>query len=395
MAKKKKSNPRIITLTALLLVVMLAFGVRMSDFQLINADEYASEGDNISTRTATIKATRGELLDRYGRPIAVNREGYDVVFNGAYMNKGNMNSTIKTMTELLVAYGFVWIDTLPMDKNSPYDFTIDSDSVVSTLKSDLGLTHYATAQNCFVEMISRYSLEGLNESAQRTIMGVRYSMESADFSISLPFTFAEDVSSELMTVILESESSLPGVEIQVSSYREYVDDTLAVHLIGSVGKIQAKKWEKLKAAGYSYDDKVGNGGVEEAFEDYLRGDDGTFTYKVDGSGNILSSTITTAPINGETVKLSIDKRLQIVAQNELKAAVDSYNSKGGKITGAAAVAVDVNTGEVLASANYPSYTLSEFKNNYSALAADTSKPLFDRAFNGQYPPGSVFKPSVA
>jgi len=397
MAKKKKKNPRIITLTAILLVVMLAFGVRMSDFQLINADEYASEGANISTRTATIKATRGEILDRFGRPIAVNREGYDVVFNGAYMISTNMNTTIKTMTDLLNSYGNEFVDTLPMDKNSPYEFNSDSEKQVSTLKSDLGLNNYATAQNCFDEMVKRYSLEGMNTTDKRTIMGVRYSMDSEDFSISLPFTFAEDVSSKLMTVILESESDLPGVEIKVVSYREYVDDTLAPQLMGKVGKIQAKDWEKYKAAGYSYDDKVGNGGVEEAFEDYLRGKDGTVTYKVDGSGNILSSIITTQPINGNTVKLSIDKALQIVAQNKLKEIVESENSNGGGVTGAAVVAVDVNTGQVLASADYPTFTLSAYddKSTYEALSIDETKPLFDRAFNGQYPPGSVFKPSVA
>lgn len=395
MAKKKKKNPRIITLIALLLVIMVAFGWRMSDFQLINAGEYASQGENISTRDATMKATRGEILDRYGRPIAVNREGYDVVFNGAYMTKSTMNSTIKRMTDLLSSYGYTWIDTLPMAKTSPYDFNSGSDSAISKLKSDLGLNHYATAQNCFSEMIKRYSLEGIDETTQRTIMGVRYSMENADFSISLPFTFAEDISSQLMTVIMESESDLPGVEIKVVSYREYVDDTLAVQLIGNVGKIQAEEWEKYKAAGYSYDDKVGNGGVEEAFENYLKGKDGTVSYKIDGSGNILSSTITTQPVNGDTVKLSIDKRLQLVAQSKLKEVVDSANSSGGTITGAAAVAVDVNTGQVLASANYPTYTLSEYKNNYEKLATDKGKPLFDRAFNGQYPPGSTFKPAIA
>ncbi|MEG1887564.1 MAG: penicillin-binding transpeptidase domain-containing protein, partial [Oscillospiraceae bacterium] len=398
MAKHKKKNPRIIALTIVLLLIIGVFSIRLVDFQVVNADKYASEGNNISRRTAPIKAARGEILDRYGRPIAINKEGYNITFNSAYMTKSTMNNSITKLTNLLKNNALEWIDVLPMTKNEPYEFT-DNEDDVSRLKSKIGLNHYATAQNCFDEMVHKYKLEGIARETQRELMGVRYSMERSDFSIALPYTFAENVSSDIMKIVLENKDKLPGVEIQVVPFREYVDDTLAPHLMGAVGKIQAENWEKYKKKGYSYSDFVGTSGVEEAFEDYLHGQDGVVTYEIDNNGEILSSKITKQPVNGNTVMLSLDKRLQLSAQKALKAVVDEHNGREKmktNITGASIVATEVKTGQVLVSANYPSYTMTQLKNDFETLKNDTvNKPLVDRAFNGIYPPGSVFKPAVA
>lgn len=394
MRAKKRPNKRIVFLTALMLSIFMLFGFRAVNFQVVTADEFASKNANLTAIKTSIDATRGIIVDRYGRPIAYNREGYNVVFNSAYMKKADYNKTITELTELLTAYGYEWNDILPITKDEPYQFT-DEATAVSALKNKLSLNSYATAENCYNEMISRYSLEGMSTAQARTVMGIRYSMERMDFSVSNPYTFAEDISPELMIVIAESYSSLPGVEISVVSYREYTDTTLASHVVGTIGKITAEEWQTLKDSGYSYDDYVGKDGVEKAFEDYLKGEDGELTYYFDKSGNVAHTEVTKESTQGDTVFLTIDSKLQKVAQDALEKNIKELNSKGGVITGGAVTVTNVKTGEVLVCANYPNFDLDEYYSNYTAVVSQPNNPLYNRALRGTYPPGSAFKPLVA
>lgn len=391
MRVKRRQNPRIITLIAIMLACFSVFGFRAADFQVVTADEFSLKNANLTAVKTKITATRGEIVDRYGRPIATNRDGYSIVFNSAYMKKGDYNTAIKELTELLYAYEWAWTDQLPMTQTAPYEFT--DTSAALKLKSKLKLNDYATAQNCYDEMVKKYGLESYSETDRRTLMGVRYSMERADFSVSNPFTFAEDIPSELMLTVSESFSHIKGIEINVVSYREYYDSTLAPHTVGTIGKINAEEWETLKGKGYSYNDYVGKSGVEKAFEDYLRGTDGELTYYFDKSGNVVYTEMTKQPVQGNTVFLTIDARLQKISQDALSGNIELLNSKGQSITGGSIVITDVKTGEVLTSANYPSYDLE----NLSDYLGDGVKnnPLFDRALRGVYPPGSAYKPMVA
>lgn len=394
MRKFKKLNPRYIALSLILIAIMLLYSVRMVQIQLIDADYYVSQADSVSTRSVSIQAARGEILDRYGRPLAVNREGYDIVFNRAYLSPENMNNTIRVLVNLLSKSGEEWFDNLPMEKTAPYNFTGD-EAAVSRMKTRIGVAHYATADNCYSQMVTSYQLEGLESSLQRTIMGVRYSMDLADFSIANPYTFAEDVSTETMTKIVESGFDLPGVEIEVVPIREYPDTSVAPNILGTMGPIYAEDWEKLKAEGYSYNDKVGKSGIEGYAESNLRGTDGKRTVSTDAQGNLLSSQVETEPTPGNTVVLELDKKLQKVAQTQLAELVNKLRGSNGEANAGACVAINVKTGGVLASANYPTYTLDEYMNDYSKLVNDENRPLFDRAFNGLYPPGSSFKPLVS
>ena len=391
MRVKRRQNPRVITLISIMLAIFIAFGVRATQFQVVTADEFSLKNANLTAISTKITATRGEIFDRYGRPIATNRDGYSIVFNSAYMKKADYNSTIKALTDLLKLYECEWEDRLPMTTSLPYEFTDESGA--KRLKKTLKLNDYATAQNCYDEMVSRYKLESYSEADRRTLMGVRYTMERADFSVSNPFTFSEDIPSELMLEVAESFSYVRGVEINVVSYRQYTDSELAPHTIGTIGKITAEEWEILKEKGYSYNDYVGKSGVEKAFEDYLRGTDGVLTYYFDKSGNVVDTVITKQPVQGNTVFLTIDSKLQKISQDALAENIELLNSRGQKITGGSVVITNVKTGQVLVSANYPSYDLE----NLSDYLGDNvqNNPLFDRALKGTYPPGSAFKPLVA
>ncbi len=393
---KKLDLRRYTILVVAAVLVFVLFFFRGFDIQIISSAKYVGQANGLSQITAPIKASRGEILDCYGRPIATNREGYNIVFNYASISRTTINDTILSLTKLLGSHE--WKDDLPLNPTAPYSFKKDSKLSIERMLNTLELAHYASAQNCFDALVKRYSLEGRDVKEQRIIMGVRYTMERAGFSVSVPFTFAEDVNSKIMTVISENTSVYGenGVAIEVASFREYSDASVAPHIIGTVSPIFAEDWDELKEKGYSYDDKVGRSGIEKACEDQLRGVDGEITYTVDSKGKILSSEITKEPVPGNTVRLTLDKNVQISAQQALKdtirqLAVDKIYANAG-----AAVAINVKTGGVLAAVNYPTYTYEQYTEDYDSLVKDTKgRPLFDRAFSGVYPPGSTFKPAVA
>lgn len=391
---KKKSQIEINVLSVLLIVVIVFFSARVYHLQVTAAGKFKKTlpYGATSSHTAVIKAPRGEILDRYGRKIAINRDGYNIIFNKAYV-KDNLNSIILTLINLSSEYETPWIDKLPITTEGPYSF-IEGEKTDKLLKT-LNLAHYATAQNCFDEMVKRYKLENFSTADQRKIMGVRYSMEIADFSISYPYTFAEDIPTELMRKVSESLFMLDGAAIDVVPFREYADTTLAVNLIGTVGPIYEEDWEYYKEKGYSYNDKVGKSGIEKWGEEYLRGIDGEITYYLDSNGAIIKSEITKEPISGKTIMLALDKNIQRLAQDSLEKKVKELQSKGGKCQAATAVVVEVTTGKVLAAANYPTYDSATMNKNYHQLASDPAKPLMDRAFQGIYPIGSTIKPAVS
>ncbi len=390
---KKKNQTSISALAVIMVLVMLFYCFRSYSLQL-NSTEFQDKNDGAtSVITGVLKAPRGEILDCYGRQIAVNRDGYNIVFNKAYV-KENLNDVILTLVKLLKKNKHEWVDELPISSSAPYEYIEDGDT--ERLFEKLELAHYATPQNCIDEMTQRYGLEDYSEKDRRKIMGVRYSMDIADFSVSYPFTLAEDISVELMRKISESSFLLSGVTVDVVPFREYVDTSLAVNLIGTVGPIFKEDWEEYREKGYSYNDKVGKSGIEAWGEEYLRGTDGEITYRLDKNGNIISKEVTVEPIAGKTIMLTIDKNMQRIAQDSLENEILSLQSqKGSTVKAGAAVVVDIHSGNVICSANYPTYDSATLGENYEELAADPNKPLTDRAFQGVYPIGSTVKPIVA
>ena len=392
---KKKNQFEISVLSFILIVCILLFSVKTHSLQIKNASLITGiDADGAAAvRTAVLKAPRGEILDCYGRQIAINRDGYNIVFNKAYI-KDNLNNVILALVNTCISYETAWIDELPLSLQSPYNFT-DDEKAIKKLTKKLDLAHYASNKDCFKEMVDRYDLKGYSKEDQRKIMGVRYSMEIADFSLSYPFTFAEDISSELMLKVSENSFLLSGVTIDVVPFREYTDTTFAVNLIGSVGPIYKEDWEEYKKKGYSYSDKVGKSGIEKWAEEYLRGTDGEIAYRLDANGNILSSVVTKQPVAGKTIMLTLDKSIQKSAQDSLKTVIKNLQSQGSSVVAGTAVAIDINTGGVICAANYPTYDSATMNKNYESLKNDPAKPLTNRAFQGVYPIGSTIKPIVS
>ena len=402
---------RCIVLVCLVFGVIMAYVIKLANFQIVNYRVYADSALSYTASSVKVTAARGEILDRYGRTIASNRMGYAIVLQASEFNRlenPKRNEIIYRLTRIVDENegrnedgSPKWEDSCPLvqDEQGRWTFT-DNASAVRKMESMLELQSYATAQNCFDEMASRYETEGLAPSVARRIMGVRLEMELYGFNSSTPFTFAKDISQQTMQIISENSEFFRGVTVEIVPIREYTEGTLAPHLIGLTGKIYAEEFENLRKKGYGYNDVVGKFGVEKEYEDQLRGQNGIKKVRHDDKGNVIYTEYTREPKAGNTVVMTLDSDLQRAAQESIGNLIKSQQAAGIVGSGAdanagAVVAMNVNTFEVLAAATYPSFNLSTYLKDYNDLSKNGDNPLFNRAINGQYAPGSTFKPAMA
>ncbi len=391
--------------------------------QIIDKDEYSAK--TVSQTSVVVDAARGEILDRNGTPLVTNRQGNSIVFNYAYFptDQGQRNAIIIALINLFEKNGQEYVDNLPIyiDSKGSFAFEEDRDSDIKWLKSAdmLDLNDYATADNCIDALIDRYELEQYSKTDALKIASVCAEMKRVGFSTSSPYTFAEDVPTELVAIVMENSSFYKGVENSIVPYRQYVDGTIAPHILGRVSGIHASAYESekekltealakaedegaseeeiaaIKRNAYTINDDYGNSGIEGVMESYLRGTRGVKTVSVT-SDDKVSEEYTVTPKQGDTVILTIDSELQKVAQDSLQKRVESLSVDSDLPYAAAAVIVEnVNTGEILACATYPSYDNSTWSENYSTWAADSTNPLWNRALMSTYEPGSTFKPAMA
>ena len=398
------------------LVVLGIILLRLVEFQLVNGEEYKSQAQSVTNYKFNIPAARGEIVDRYGRALASNAVGYDLVIN-QLMLTGDVNQLVMDLVEILQSCGEEWNDTMPVsspDESGHYTFTDGDDtsaqSRLAKLKQNIELQQYATADQVMAKLVERYELEDYDPQWQRILAGVRYQMQLEDFSASNSFTLASDISNQTVAMVKERSLSLAGAEIIETTHRVYEDGTLLPHYLGSVGSITSEQWwvedengnvtTPLKDAGYNMNDLIGQSGVEKYAEDRLRGKEGTQQVSRDKSGVVVGTQMLVDPQPGETVVLTIDKDLQKSLNEQLEALILEMQQtkpemKGKEVTAGSAVVIDVKTGGVLAIANYPSYDLNLYKSNYSQYSSDPNTPLLSRATTGLYAPGSTFKPAVA
>ena len=186
------------------------------------------------------------------------------------------------------------------------------------------------------------------------------------------------------------------LNVESSSVREYYTQ-YAAHILGFVGAMDAKDWETYKKVdGYNMDAVIGQSGLEEAFEEYLHGVDGTRVDITTTDGTIISQDYREGqePKAGSNVELTIDINVQMVAEDALADLIAQMIAEGGDaagVEGAAVVVMEVKSGDVLACASYPTYDLSTFRENYNEIAESDFNPFYNRALQGIYPPGSTYK----
>ena len=415
--ERKTAIRRMRVLVAAACILMLLYGLRLIFLQLVNGDDFKSQATNTTDYKFTVTAARGDIVDSRGERIATSVTSYNVVLNKLLMGDEDLDGMLQKIVELLRANGESWNDTLLIsqpDAGGNYTFTAEEGSTrdqkaLAAMKDNLGLQQYATANDVMEKLVEDYDLASYPLSWQRTLGGIHYEMQLQAFSNVNNFIMAENVSEATVATIKEHSLSLPGVEIVETSTRSYEQSTVLPHVLGRVGKITAEKWKvtdengqttyPLREKGYNMNDIIGISGLESAYEDELRGKDGVETITRNSDGVIVDTALTTVPEPGHTVQLTIDSRFQKAVDKALAENIDMinrvYNTGSMKAAAGAAVVLDVKDGSVLAASNYPSFDQNLYATQYSEYSADESLPLFNRALQGLYTPGSTFKPAVA
>ncbi|HVA86948.1 MAG TPA: penicillin-binding protein 2 [Candidatus Saccharimonadales bacterium] len=204
-------------------------------------------------------------------------------------------------------------------------------------------------------------------------------------------TITAGVPDSVARLLAETQASLPGVHVTVESERRYVDGPLFSHVIGYTGAIDGTEFASLAPAGYLVDDRIGKAGIEASHESELRGTYGTETVQRDATGLPIATLGSTSPLDGHSLRLTIDTREQRFAQQALQWGVDTAHLVAGII-----IAMNPQTGEVLAIVSLPTYDNNEFVSGvtpteYARLLSQPGRPLVDHAISDQYPPGSTYK----
>ena len=398
-------------------VLMALYGLRLIFLQLVKGEDFKAQATNTTDYKFTVTAARGDIVDSKGSRIATSITGYNVVLNKLLMGDQDLDAMLQKIVELLRENGESWNDTLLIgqpDAAGNYTFTAEQGSskdqkALSAMKENLGLQQYATANDVMEKLVEDYSLSDVSPEWQRVLGGIHYEMQLQAFSNVNNFIMAENVSEKTVATIKEHSLSLPGVEIVETSTRSYEQSTVLPHVLGRVGKITAEKWKvtdengqvtyPLREKGYNMNDIIGISGLESAYEDELRGKDGVETITRNSDGVIVNTALTTVPEPGHTVQLTIDSSFQKAVDKALAENIDMinrvYNTGNMKAAAGAAVVLDVKDGSVLAASNYPSFDQNLYATQYSEYSSDASLPLFNRALQGLYTPGSTFKPAVA
>lgn len=398
-------------ITALLLVVVVILGIfigRLYQIQISQSEDVVSSPDTYTFLTH-VSAARGNILDRNGTVLVSNRASYNLTINDYIIySPQSTNQNLLTLIQKCEELGLEYTDHLPLSKETPFVSTYESlstnwQSYFKTYMAERDWDMDMTATSLMKQLREAYSIpEDWSETDARKVVGIRYELELRHYVYALStYVLCYDISSDALASIIEL--SIPGVNVETTTVRQY-NTTYAAHILGSVGKMTAEEYETYESLGYSMDAYVGKEGFELAFESYLHGTDGEKRTVLSSDGEVLEETYTKEPAAGNNVELTIDLDLQMVAEDALADHIEDIRENGlpnvssedndgtgQDAEGGAVVVMDCENFEVLACASYPTYDLSTYTENFETLLEDPYAPLYNRALQAIYTPGSIFK----
>lgn len=458
----KQSNTRYQQMVVFLILLMVILGIRLFIVTILQHDEWTAEASDQNTKTITTSAPRGNIYDRNGQALAVNKQVFTVNFNASALNTEEINDSALTLINTLIKNKDKYTDNFPIkiDKNGDFYYTYKQQ--IHKWLSKQGFDTDLSAREAFERLCSRYDLDAsdsareesmrvldekynlnvpinakrmkytydlelevfwnkfstvegeydgksakecfsmlrkqyeidkdLSDADARKIFIIRNEIATNGFTRYLPIKVASDVSDKTIAYI--EEAGIAGVEIASESERVYPEGSTACHILGYLGAISESETEYyVEKKGYSASDLVGKDGVESSLESKLHGTPGTEKIRVNSSGEYVETISKTEPKKGKDVYLTIDLELQKAAEESL---ADAAYGKSG-----AAVALDVETGEVLAMASYPSFNPNIFANGISEKAWESVQqenpndyfspfPLYNNATKGKHSAGFHF-----
>lgn len=386
--------------TAFIYIIGIILLIQLFNLQIIHGEEYREESNTRLTRESVLEAARGNISDNTGNKLATTKLGYSLELYRTKIDTQELNNTLLRIVKILESNNDSYIDTFPI-KIEPFEFTIGEESQIKW-KEKNKIDKNKTAEECFYIFKERYKIENQDIKETRKIMTLRYLVAQNGYSSIRSVELATDISSLSLAQLNEQSSEFPGVNVKTKAIRSYPSGTLASHILGYTSSINQDELEG-KEDRYSQSDIIGKTGIEYIMEDYLKGKNGVKQIYMSIDGTITGEDVAKEAIAGSDVILTIDANLQQVMQDTLKNSIESIqNSEKVKVTGASAVVMNVNNGEVLAMASYPDFNpqdfvggISEEKWNYYTKESESEyakmHPFVNRAISSPSSPGSTYK----
>lgn len=341
MANRKNSHRRRVRVAVLMVLcsaVFAAFFARLAWMQFVRADYYADKAAEASSASYTVTqhAARGAIVDSAGVVLARDTTVYDVYLRIPAPPGTDLRETVKAIESL-------------------------------TGSKDV-----------------------------ETQLAAFFAAASAG---ELPVV--QGVGSDVLTLFYKADLVQSGaVRAAARGVRTWPNGTLLPHALGFTGPITAEQWPTARRRGLAMDAVIGQSGLEAAYDDLLRGQDGRVLVNTGFDGAVRRTVPLREAAPGATLVLTVDSALQKELQNALLSQIEVLRTTkaagaGRECRAGAAVVVDVQTGGILAAASVPGFDLNRYRADYAALSADAAAPLLDRVCQGLYAPGSAFKPAVA
>jgi len=297
---------------------------RLFELQIIETENYQGSLRKTDTAELPVLASRGEIFDKMGRPLAVNVTTYTIKLNpSAEFNKEQLNDNLYDLLKLFEKNGEQYIDELPISADEPYTLLFSgSKTRENRWREDMSISSKSrTGDQVYTELREKFGIdERLSNAEARELVSVRSAMYMKRFKKYSPITLAVNVSDETMAVIEEEAEKYTGIYVEPDYVRQYPGGIAFSHIIGYIGKINADDYETYKQYGYEDGDMVGKTGLEQAFELDLKGVNGTQTVEISAGTGLVLSVLDegTKPVPGDRYFLTVDSYLQDAAYEILE-----------------------------------------------------------------------------
>ena len=392
----EKINLRFNLLNTFIYIVGIVLLVQLFNLQIIHGKEYRETSNTKLSKEATVEAARGKIMDRTGTILADTQMGFNVELFKTKATEEEMNNAMLALAEILEKNEDTYIDEFPISIE-PFQYHFDTEEALNKWRATYEISTQASPEEAFYVMKDLYEVKEPDVAKARKIVGLRYTIQKEGYSSTSALELATNVSRNSALEINERGDELPGISVEIKANRVYTQGSLASHVIGYIGRIDEKEYS-ANPDRYEKDDYIGKTGIELLFEDYLKGENGTKQIDMTVDGTSTGEYITKEAIGGANIVLTIDSNLQNITENALRANIEKikaggfgkqYNAQGGSV-----VVINVKTGEILAMVSCPDYEPTQFLNGISQSKYNeyaNNSALLNRAIQGSYAPGSIFK----
>ena len=388
---KANFNLRYNLLTVLVYLIGIILIFQLFNLQIIHGEQYRETSNARLTRESVIEAARGNIEDRNNTILATTKTGYSVELYKTKNSNEQLNEVILKIVNLLEKNEDSYINNFPIDSNLKFTYTTQKS--IDNWKIKYKISKEASVKECIQFFKDKYDIIHEDIKDVLKIIAIRYEITTNGYSATKSIKIAKDISKKSAIQFNEQNAEFPGVSIVEEPIRVYTKGSLASHVLGYIRKVDEKDLIKRPNEGYDINDDIGKMGIEYVLEKYLRGEEGIRQIDMSVDGTIEGEYIDKEAISGNTVVLTIDTDLQEKMEKIIKETVKGLQKEGEKTENAAAVLMDIETGEVLAMCSYPSFEPQSFigvlKTEVWADIQEGNK-LYNHAVSAT-PPGSTFK----